>query len=75
MSERVHIQKPEAYLDALLLGNMPSSLFPAMAEDPIYYPPVKAGVNPSDVFGVFGTLDIVNDGKMFASLVHDVQRR
>jgi hypothetical protein len=28
------------HLDALLLGNMPSSQFPTMAEDPIYYPPV-----------------------------------
>ena len=65
----------EAYLDAFLLGYMPGSPFPAMAKNPIYDPPVQAGIDPSNVFRVFGTLDILDGGKVLASLAHDVQRR
>lgn len=53
---------------------MPSRLVPTTMEDPIHYPPVQAGVDPSDVFGVFRALDILDGGKVFASLAHDVQR-
>jgi len=63
------------YLDALFLGDMPSRLIPTMTEDPIHYPPVQAGVNPSNVLKIFGALDILDDGKVFTSLVHDIQRR